>query len=105
MKAPAGLAPATVTARRIFTGSWEYLLDSAIYTRPPFPEFGGAGLVDKAGRLVGIGSLTVRNAGPDAADDMPAPGNVFVPIDLLAPILADLKAAAAAPARGIPGSA
>ena len=87
-----GMAPATVTGRREFAGSWEYLLDAAIYTRPPFPQFGGAGLVDSTGRLVGIGALAVRRAGPDVED--PGAGNVFVPIDLLPPILDNLAAAA-----------
>lgn len=89
-----GMAPATVSARREFSGGWEYLLDNAIYTTPPFREFGGAGLVDRSGRLVGIGSLAVANAGPDpAARRNRVPGNVFVPIDLLAPILRDLPGA------------
>jgi len=89
-----GLAPATVTARREFSGGWEYLLDSAIYTTPPFREFGGAGLVDASGRLVGIGSLAVGQAGPETGPGRrPLPGNVFVPIDLLPPILQDLRAA------------
>ena len=37
---------------------------------------------------LGIGSLIVREA---TADDSKLPGNVFVPIDLLKPILADLS--------------
>jgi len=75
-----------VVSRREFAGGWEYLLDNAIFTSPPHPEFGGAALVDSAGRLVGIGSLQVLNAVPDRQ----VPGNMFVPIDLLKPILADL---------------
>jgi len=75
-----------VVSRREFTGGWEYLLDHAIFTSPPHPDFGGAALVDGMGRLVGIGSLQVLNAVPGRQ----LPGNMFVPIDLLKPILADL---------------
>jgi len=78
---------AYVVSKRGFTGSWEYLLEEAIFTSPPMLQWAGAALVDREGRLVGIGSLLVRNAaGPDA----PLPGNMFVPIDLLKPILPDL---------------
>ena len=78
---------AQVVSRRPFAGYWEYLLDSAIYTIPPFPKYGGAALIGVGGRLLGVGSLVVSDAfqGPP-----PVPGNMFVPIDLLGPILADL---------------
>ena len=83
------LAAATVAARREFAGNWEYLLDDAIFTTPPYPDWSGAALLNRAGALVGIGSLTVREA---AVEGERKPGNMFVPIDLLAPILADLVA-------------
>ncbi len=76
-----------VVSRRVFAGYWEYLLESAIFTAPPYRDWAGAALVDAAGRLVGIGSLMVANARPGAE---PLAGNMFVPIDLLKPILADL---------------
>jgi serine protease Do len=76
---------AVVTARRIFTGSWEYLLDRAIFTSPPTMNWSGAGLISKDGTLLGVGSLIMRDAG-----DTHLPGNMFVPIDVLKPILADL---------------
>jgi len=78
---------AVVVARREFAGFWEYLLEDAIFTSPPHPNWAGAALVGPGGRLLGIGSLFVRDAlaGPE-----PIPGNMFVPIDLLAPIFADL---------------
>ncbi|SLN27541.1 S1C family serine protease [Oceanibacterium hippocampi] len=79
----------TVVSRREFAGYWEYLLDSAIYTSPPHADWGGAALVDPQGRLVGIGSLIVGDARPGPP---PEPGNMFVPIDLLKPILGDLLA-------------
>ncbi len=80
-------APAFVVSRRTFAGNWEYMLDEAIWTSPPHPAWSGAALLDTAGRLVGVGSLIVNNA---TGGETPVPGNVFVPIDLLAPILADL---------------
>ncbi|MBO6781741.1 MAG: serine protease [Alphaproteobacteria bacterium] len=79
-----------VVDRREFAGPWEYLLDSAIFTSPPNPEFSGAGLFDAEGRLIGIGSLFVGNA---AFFNQPVPGNMFVPIDELKPILDQLVAA------------
>ena len=84
---PFPVMPAGVVSRRSFAGYWEYLLDKAIFTVPPHPSFGGAALVDGSGRLVGIGSLVVGDAIPG---DEPLPGNMFVPIDLLKPILAEL---------------
>ena len=61
-------------------------------------NWSGAGLFDRDGKLLGVGSLIVR----DANDEEPkVPGNMFVPIDLLKPILADLVKAGrrAGPAR------
>lgn len=78
---------AQVVSRRTFAGSWEYLLDNAIFTTPPHHEFGGAALIDRHGELVGIGSLMVNDA---VVQDRPVIGNMFVPIDGLKPILADL---------------
>ncbi len=78
---------AYVVSRRPFAGWWEYLLENAIFTSPPHPAFGGAALIGGDGRLVGIGSLMVGDA---AAPRQPLPGNMFVPIDGLKPILADL---------------
>jgi len=78
-----------VVDRRPFVGSWEYLLDEAIYTSPPNTNFSGASLVGSDGRLIGIGSLFVGNA---AVIQQPVPGNMFVPIDELRPILDDMVA-------------
>ncbi len=79
--------PAFVVSRRTFAGNWEYMLEQAIWTSPPHPAWSGAALLDTDGKLVGVGSLIVNNAG---GGETPLPGNVFVPIDMLAPILADL---------------
>lgn len=78
---------AFVASRRAFAGSWEYLLENAIFTVPPHPNFGGAALMGRDGRLLGIGSLFVQDAVPGHDS---VPGNMFVPIDRLKPILADL---------------
>jgi S1-C subfamily serine protease len=82
-----GARTATVVSRRTFAGYWEYLLEQAIFTAPARRDYAGAALVDQELRLVGIGSLYVENA---AAEDFQMPGNLFVPIDRLRPILGDL---------------
>jgi serine protease Do len=78
---------ATVVSRRAFAGYWEYFLDDAIFTSPPRPDHSGAALINKDGELVGIGSLFVMDA---ASPGERLPGNMFVPIDLLKPILAEM---------------
>src|SRR3954462_10426266 len=50
-----------VSARRAFAGSWEYLLEDAIFTAPAHPEWSGAALISREGKLVGIGSLIVND--------------------------------------------
>ena len=79
--------PTYVVAKRQFAGSWEYLLDEAIFTSPPTLSWAGAALVGRDGRLVGIGSLLVRDT---VERGTPLPGNMFIPIDLVKPILQDL---------------
>jgi S1-C subfamily serine protease len=83
------VAPAYIVARREFAGSWEYLLDDALFTAPPHPAWSGAALISREGRLVGVGSLIVGDA---TRAGEKSPGNMFVPIDLLAPILGELLA-------------
>jgi serine protease Do len=78
-----------VVSRRAFSGSWEYMLDSAIFTYPAVPEWSGAPLIGPRGELLGIGSLMVADAGGQGTQ---SPGNMFVPIDLLKPILSELIA-------------
>ena len=89
--APARDSPSLVyvVSRRPFSGNWEYLLDSAIFTYPPVMEWSGAPLIGAGGDLLGIGSLIVPDAGQPGTQ---SPGNMFVPIDLLKPILSDLIA-------------
>jgi S1-C subfamily serine protease len=93
------VAPAYVVAKREFAGSWEYMLDDALFTSPPHPAWSGAALINREGKLVGIGSLIVGDAvgGGDKT-----PGNMFVPIDRLPPILADLIASGRIPGPGRP---
>jgi S1-C subfamily serine protease len=78
---------ALVLARREFAGAWEYLLEEAIFTAPAHPHWSGAALVDKTGALVGLGSLLVR----EIIEGEETNANMFVPIDLLKPILQSLK--------------
>ena len=82
-----GASFAWIVSKRAFTGNWEYHLDSALFTSPPSTDWSGAALIDRDGKLVGIGSLIVREA---TEGDLKLPGNMFVPIDLLKPILSDL---------------
>ena len=75
--------------RRPFAGYWEYLLEDAMFTAPPHARFGGAALINRQGQLVGIGSLILRDADPRGRR---GPANMFIPVDELKPILADLLA-------------
>lgn len=77
----------SVVSRREFAGSWEYLLDRAIFTAPLHPNWSGAGLFGRDGSLRGIGSLWVNDAEVGRRE---SPGNMFVPINLLKPIYNDL---------------
>lgn len=80
---------AQVVDIREFPGYWEYLLDQAIFTSPPFSGFGGAALISSNGELVGVGSLIVNDAAI-VEGSQPVPGNMFVPINMLKPIFDDL---------------
>jgi S1-C subfamily serine protease len=94
-----GVAPAYVVSRRPFVGYWEYLLDEAIYTAPATVNWSGAALLNREGKLLGIGSLVVGDA---LGANSQVPGNLFVPIDLLKPILEDLVATGKSSARPRP---
>ena len=78
---------ARVLSRKEFAGYWEYLLENAIYTFPAYSNFGGAALIDRDGHLLGIGSLYTQLLIQGLGS---IPCNIFVPIDLLKPILNDL---------------
>ncbi len=83
------VAPVVVVGKREFAGNWEYMLDEAIFTSPPHPNWSGAALISREGKLVGVGSLIVGDATGSKENN---PGNMFVPIDRLPPILGDLIA-------------
>ena len=76
-----------VAAKQEFAGYWEYLLEEAIFTHPAHPNWGGTALISNEGKLVGIGSLQLERAREGKNEHL----NMIVPIDLLAPILDDLR--------------
>jgi len=78
---------ARLDERKTFAGYWEYVLDDALYTSPAHPHWSGGAVVDMRGRLIGIGSLYVQEEGQDGARR----ANMAVPVDLLEPILDDLR--------------
>jgi S1-C subfamily serine protease len=76
-----------IVAKQEFAGYWEYLLDEAIFTCPAHPNWGGAGLIASGGQLIGVGSLQLERERGGRAEHV----NMIVPIDLLKPILNDLR--------------
>ena len=78
----------TVIAKREFAGYWEYVLDEALFTAPPHPSWGGAALIGNDGSLLGIGSLLVQQV---AESGEQSGANMIIPIDLLKPVLDELR--------------
>jgi S1-C subfamily serine protease len=79
---------ARVAAKQEFAGYWEYVLDEAIFTSPAHPNWGGAALIGPDGDLLGIGSLQLeQQSAHGPAEHL----NMIVPIDLLKPIVGELK--------------
>jgi S1-C subfamily serine protease len=78
---------ARIAAKQEFAGYWEYVLDEAIFTHPAHPNWGGTALIAPSGELIGIGSLQVERAREGRNEHL----NMLVPIDLLKPILSDLR--------------
>ena len=76
-----------LVSRKVFAGSWEYLLEAPLMTLPAVNNWSGSGLFDAQGQLVGIGSLLVQDV---YGDQVPLPGNLFVPVNLLKGPLPDL---------------
>jgi len=76
-----------IAAKQEFAGYWEYLLDEAIFTYPAHPNWGGTGLISSRGELIGIGSLQLERERDGKAEHV----NMTVPIDLLKPVLDDLR--------------
>jgi S1-C subfamily serine protease len=75
-----------VLTRMPFAGYWEYLLEDAVMTEPAHPHWSGAALINTRSALVGVGSLSLQRQARGGV----TPFNMFVPIDLLPPILDDL---------------
>ena len=69
--------------KREFAGYWEYVLDEALFTAPAHPQWGGAALLDAQGDVIGVGSLLVQQEVNGESIHV----NMFVPVDLLTPIL------------------
>ena len=84
----ADVAITQLVSKRPFSGYWEYHIEAALFTSPPIGNHSGAPLFNHRGELLGIGSLLVA----DALGESPrVPGNMFVPVDLLKPILAEMQ--------------
>jgi serine protease Do len=84
----ADVAMTQLMSKRPFSGYWEYHIDTALFTSPPIGNHSGAPLFNQRGELLGIGSLFVG----DVMGQSPrVPGNMFVPVDLLKPILAEMQ--------------
>jgi serine protease Do len=83
-----GVALTQLLNARPFSGYWEYHIENALFTSPPVGNHSGAPLFNQRGELLGIGSLFVGNA---FGDNRRVPGNMFVPVDLLKPILGELQ--------------
>ena len=86
------IAMTRLVSKRAFSGTWEYHVDNALFTSPPIMVSGGnhsgAPLFNQKGELIGIGSLFVSDA---SGANQKQPGNMFVPVDLLRPILAEMQ--------------
>jgi S1-C subfamily serine protease len=76
-----------IAAKQEFAGYWEYVLDEAIFTYPAHPNWGGTALISSAGKLIGIGSLQLERAREGKNEYL----NMVVPIDLLSPVLEDIR--------------
>src|SRR5256885_962972 len=76
-----------IAAKQEFAGYWEYMLAEAIFTHPAHPNWGGAALISNRGELIGIGSLQLEREREGKAEHV----NMIVPIDLLKPVLDDLR--------------
>jgi S1-C subfamily serine protease len=63
------------------------VLEEAIFTYPAHPNWGGTALLSAEGKLIGIGSLQLERARNGKNEHL----NMVVPIDLLPPVLDDLR--------------
>jgi S1-C subfamily serine protease len=76
-----------IAAKQGYAGYWEYLLNEAIFTSPAHPNWGGTGLISNRGELIGIGSLQLERESGGKTEHV----NMIVPIDLLKPVLDDIR--------------
>jgi S1-C subfamily serine protease len=76
-----------IIAKQEFSGYWEYLLDEAIFTHPAHPNWGGTAMISNKGELLGIGSLQLERERDSKNEHV----NMVVPIDLLKPVIDDLR--------------
>jgi S1-C subfamily serine protease len=79
---------AHLVSKRPFSGYWEYHIEAALFTTPPVGNHSGAPLFNRRGELIGIGSLLVANV---MGEGHRMAGNMFVPVDLLKPILEEMQ--------------
>src|SRR5438445_68744 len=93
-----GAVPSSAPAPREETAAYQHLIDAAnavvavkVHAIPGARSSRnlGAALINKEGELVGIGSLFVMDA---MTPGERLPGNMFVPIDLLKPVLDEMVA-------------
>jgi S1-C subfamily serine protease len=76
-----------IIAKQEFAGYWEYLLEEAIFTHPAHPNWGGTAMISSKGELIGVGSLQLERERESKSEHV----NMIVPIDLLKPVLDDLR--------------
>lgn len=87
---PGEVESVRLVSRRAFSGYWEFHVEGALFTSPPARQHSGAALFNASGELVGVGSLVVPDAG--GPGEPRSPGNLFVPVELLLPVLAEMRA-------------
>jgi serine protease Do len=77
---------AQLLTRYDYAASGEYMVEQSLLTAPAHNDFAGAALMTEDGRLVGLGSILLRAGG--GRQEIAA--NLWLPIDTLKPVLADL---------------
>jgi S1-C subfamily serine protease len=78
---------ASIVEIKEFAGRWEYILDEAIYTSPVHPNWAGAALIGKEGKLYGIGCLLIQEAEQSEKVDG---YNMFIPVNTITPFIEEI---------------
>jgi S1-C subfamily serine protease len=78
---------AAIVEIKEFAGRWEYILDEAIYTSPVHPNWAGAALIGKEGKLYGIGCLLIQEAEQSEKVDG---YNMFIPVNTITPFIEEI---------------